>query len=46
MESLHDSFHARHLVLLQVQKERDILEAHDGEACEGSGVPGRGLDPS
>ena len=46
MESVHDSFHARHPVLLQVQEERDILEAHDGRVCNGSGVPGRGLDPS
>ena len=46
MEHVHDSFHARHLVLLQIQEERVILEAHNGGACEGSGVPGRGLDPS
>ena len=46
MESIHDSFYTRHPVLRQVQEERDILEADNGGACKGSGVPGRGLDPS
>ena len=46
MESGHDSIHAQHPVLLQVQEERDILKVHDGGACEGSGVLGRRLDLS
>ena len=46
MEYLHDSIHARHLVLLQVQEEPDVPEANDSRVCERCRVLGRRLDPS
>ena len=40
MESRHDSVHAQHPILLQVQDELDVFEAHDSRACERYGVLG------
>ena len=38
MESCYDTIHARHPVLIQVQEESDVPEAHDSGACERIGV--------
>ena len=46
MESRHDSIHARHPILLQVQEEVDVPEAYNYRVCKRCGVLGQRIDPS
>ena len=46
MESRHDSIHARHPVLLQVQGDPDVPKANESRACERCGVLEQRFDPS